>query len=457
MEDMIYTNLKQETKDYIDSFGFREFTTIQTKAIPLILKGRDVIGLSETGTGKTHAYLIPILNRINTSDNRTQAVILAPTRELARQIYENAREFSKFDENARIRLISSEMSKEKMGETLKNVPHVVIGTPGRMKDAFINEGTLRLDKADILVVDEADMTVEFGFINDVDAIAGHMKEKLQILAFSATMPQALKIFLEKYMHDPARVFVKNDATYYAKVTHKLVPARHKGYLDCLLRILPGFHPYICLIFANSREEADTVSASLREHGYTVLEIHGGLTQRERKSAMKRIQNLDAQYIVATDIAARGIDIPGVSHVVSLGFPKAIEYYIHRAGRTGRIKSDGVCYAIYEADDDASIRELMKRGIKFEHTDYRQGEWKELKAYGVRRKKPENAVSAEINKIAKKPVKQVKPGYKKKRAAAIEKVKRKHRREMIESNIKALSKEKNRLKQRQKNIESGKYD
>ena len=122
-----------------------------------------------------------------------------------------------------------------------------------------------------------------------------------------------------------------------------------------------------------------------------------------------------------------------------------------------IKSDGVCYAIYEADDDASIRELMKRGIKFEHTDYRQGEWKELKAYGVRRKKPENAVSAEINKIAKKPVKQVKPGYKKKRAAAIEKVKRKHRREMIESNIKALSKEKNRLKQRQKNIESGKYD
>ena len=457
MEDMIYQNLRTETKEYIDSFGFREFTTIQKEAIPPVLKGRDVIGLSETGTGKTHAYLIPIFEKLNTRDNRTQAVILAPTRELARQIFENARAYTKMDANARIRLISSEMSKEKMGDTLKEVPHVVIGTPGRMKDAFIQEGLLRLDRADILVVDEADMTVEFGFIQDVDAIAGHMKEKLQILAFSATMPQALKIFLEKYMHDPVRVFVKNDEEYFANVTHRLIPARHKGYNDALLRILPGFHPYICLIFAGTREEADKTTGILRENGYQVLEIHGGLTQRERKSAMKRIQALEAQYIVATDIAARGIDIPGVSHVVSLGFPSSIEYYIHRAGRTGRLKSDGICYAIYEESDDAAIRELMKRGIEFEHADFRSNEWKELKPYGTKRKKPENAVSAEIRKIAAKPVKKVKPGYKKKRAAEIEKVKKKHRREMIESNIKALSKEKNRLKQRQKNIESGKYD
>ncbi len=448
MDDIKELNLKPEVQKYLQQLEFTELTPIQKKVIPLALKGRDIIGISDTGTGKTHAYLLPIFNQIKVSEDKIQAVIIAPTRELARQIYEFAKEYEKVEPKIRIYLSSSEINLDH-AKNLTVQPHLVIGTPGRLRDEFLKANRLRLDSTDILVIDEADMTMEFGFAKEIDEIVVHLKTKLQIMAFSATMPQVLKVFLNKYLHNPATIIIKNDENYFANVKHCLIPAKHHTYIETLLRILPGFNPYLCLIFANTRELASETAKAMRERGYKVTEIHGDLTTRQRKNAMKAITNDQTPYIVATDIAARGIDIPGVSQVVSLGFPEAIEYYIHRAGRTGRIKHEGTCYAIYNEQDGPAIRELQKKGIKFEHTDYRGGSWHILKPYGYKRKRPMTQLDKDIKKIATKKPKKVTPGYKKKRAAAIDKLKRKHKREIIQASIRQQAHEKNRLKQREK--------
>lgn len=444
---------REPTVRYMEDLGFAEFTPIQKEAFRAMGKGRDFIGVSETGTGKTHAYLIPALDRIDPSKGGVQACVIAPTRELARQIYQMALPYKRQEPKLRIRLVSSEIPREREAFSPDRQPQLVIGTPGRLSDAFLREGALRLDQADLLVIDEADMSAEYGFLGDLDAIAGHMKQNLQMAAFSATMPQQLKIFLTHYMHQPVSVQLIGKEKGPSLVQHKLIPSREHPYEQTLLKILPGFHPYLCLIFANSREECDRAYGWMKEAGYDAIEIHGGLSDRERKAAMKRIRAMKAPYIVATDVAARGIDIPGISHVVSLGFPRETEYYIHRAGRTGRMNHTGVCYALYNRSDDGAIRELQRMGVQFHHADFRNGRWVELQPYGARRKKKETEMDREIRRIVTKPVKKVKPGYRKKRAAQVEKIRRKNRRQMIQANIRKLSHEKNRLRQIEKEQEN----
>ncbi|MDD6466642.1 MAG: DEAD/DEAH box helicase [Erysipelotrichaceae bacterium] len=441
--------LKETVLRYIETLGFNEFTPIQEQVIPFVLKGRDVIGISDTGTGKTHAFLIPIFQKVDPTMEKVQAVITAPTRELARQIYERAIEYVACCPDIRIRLISGEVEKSKMEGQLKVQPHIVIGTPGRLKDAFIQSEVLRLDQADILVVDEADMTLEFGFLNDVDAIAGHMKKTLQMLVFSATIPQSLQPFLKKYLHLPEMVTIEKKVSA-AKVEHVLVPCKHLSYVEKLVQILPGFTPYVCLIFANTRKLAAECAETLRDHGYDVTELHGDLTTRQRKNAMKVVAAHSASYIVATDIAARGIDLEGVSHVVSLGFPNSLEYYIHRAGRTGRANRNGICFALYQEKDETSIQQLKAKGVNFVHRDLKNEQWVELRPYGQKRIPKNDLQEKEIAKRLYRKNEKVKPGYKKKKQAEIEKIKRKQRRQMIQESIKIQKKEKNRLRQRELN-------
>ena len=441
-------NLREDVVKFIETLGFKEYTPIQEQVIPCVLKGRDVIGISDTGTGKTHAFLIPIFHKIDVTKEKVQAVITAPTRELARQIYDRAIEMNEVNPDIRIRLISGEVEKTRMVEQLeKGQPHIVIGTPGRLKDMFIQSEVLRLDQAEILVVDEADMTLEFGFLNDVDAIAGKMPKNLQMLVFSATIPQALQPFLKKYLHNPQTVKIEKTQSA-AKIDHILVPCKHLSYTEKLLRILPGFTPYVCLIFANTRKLAAEVAETLRDNGYDCTEIHGDLSSRQRKNAMKVVSSHSASYIVATDIAARGIDLEGVSHVVSLGFPTSLEYYVHRAGRTGRAMRDGICYALYNEKDEESINQLKVKGIGFKHCDYKNNEWVELKPHGQKRIAKNDLIEKEIAKKLYRKNEKVKPGYKKKKAAEIQKIKQRQKRLMIRDSIKTQTKERNRLKQRE---------
>ena len=441
-------NLKDTTMAFIEKNHFTQPTPIQEQVIPSALRGKDIIGLSSTGSGKTHAYLIPIMEKVDPNSDEAQFVITAPTRELATQIYEMAKVMTEIVPEIRVRLYVGGRERSKDIEQLeKSQPHIVIGTPGRIKDLFLNGGALRIDKANMLVVDEADMTLEYGFLDEIDVFAGRLGEHLQMLAFSATMPEQLKPFINKYMHHPITYQVGEKVRFNPDIKHVLVPCYHHGYAETILSILPGFQPYVCLIFANTRQEASSIAEELRKNKVSVSEIHGDLTSRKRKQAMKSIANAEHTYVVATDLAARGIDIGEVTHVISCGFPEDLEYYIHRAGRTGRAGSTGTCYALYQESDDQAIRSLQKRGIKFDHARHRSTGWQTLHPYGQRRLKTDDELEKKIAMIMTKKNTKVKPGYKKKRAAAIDRVHRQKKREMIRSKIreekKAMYKERAR--------------
>ena len=428
-------NLKDTTMAFIEKNHFKQPTPIQEQVIPAALRGKDVIGLSSTGSGKTHAYLIPIMEKVDPTKDEAQVVITAPTRELATQIYEMAKVMTEIVPEIRVRLYVGGRERSKDIEQLeKSQPHIVIGTPGRIKDLFLNGGALRIDKASMLVVDEADMTLEYGFLDKIDAFAGRLGEHLQMLAFSATMPDQLKPFINKYMHHPITYQIGEKVSFNPDIKHVLVPCYHHGYAETILSILPGFQPYVCLIFANTRQEASAIAEELRKNKVSVSEIHGDLTSRKRKQAMKSIANAEHTYVVATDLAARGIDIGEVTHVISCGFPEDLEYYIHRAGRTGRAGSTGTCYALYQESDDQAIRSLQKRGIKFDHARHRSTGWQTLHPYGQKRLKTDDELEKKIAMIMTKKNTKVKPGYKKKRAAAIDRVHRQKKREMIRSKI-----------------------
>ncbi|MEI3116969.1 MAG: DEAD/DEAH box helicase [Merdibacter sp.] len=432
--------------------GFKQLTPIQEQVIPLALNGKDIIGISDTGTGKTHAFLMPILERIDLNRQEVQAVITAPTRELAMQIYQRAVKMCEVEPELLIRLIAGGMEKSRMNEQLKKQPHIVIGTPGRIRDLFVNDQTLRCDTARVFVVDEADMTLEFGFLEEVDQIAGKMRSNLQMMSFSATIPNGLKPFLKKYMKAPATVQIKNDSEHQAKVEHVLVPCRHLDYPEKLLQVLKGIQPYVCLIFANTRAMASEVADLMRSEGYGVVELHGDLSSRERMKALKELQSQKKSYVVATDIAARGIDIEGITHVISLGFPKEIDFYIHRSGRTGRAGRDGICFALYRSEDDSLIRTLENRGLHFEHRNIKDGKWSELKPLHEIKQKKADPLEKEIAKIVTKKKKKVKPNYKKKQKQKIESLRRKARREMIREDIRRQQKERAKAKMRAKREE-----
>ena len=442
-------NMKKETMDFIHLNHFKEPTPIQEEVVPSALRGKDIIGLSATGSGKTHAYLIPILEKIDVDKPQVQAVITAPTRELAWQIFEMAKVMEEVKPGLDVRVFVGGKDRNKDIEQLeKSQPHIAIGTPGRIKDLFLNASALRIDKADTLVVDEADMTLEYGFIDEIDAFAGRMDEDLQMMSFSATMPEQLKPFIRKYMHHPITIQIGEKVRFNPDIRHVLVPCYHHGYAKTILSILPGFQPYVCLIFANTRELASKIAEELRNNGVSVSEIHGDLTSRKRKQAMKSISNAEHTYVVATDLAARGIDIGEVTHVISCGFPEDLEYYVHRAGRTGRAGSTGTCYALYEEKDDQAIRSLMKRGIHFDHQRFRNDDWQDLRPYGQKYQKQDDDLKKEISRLMTKKNAKVKPGYKKKRNAEIQKIHRRKKQEFIRSKIreekKAMYRERARM-------------
>ena len=426
--------------DTLDKMNFKNPTPIQELVIPLALQGKDVIGKSPTGSGKTHAYLLPILNKIDTSIDKVQAVILTPTRELATQIYENLVMFQKYDQKLKLRLITGGLDRARMIEKVNNTPHIVIGTPGRIKDIGLDKAEFNLMSTDILVLDEADMIMETGFMDDVSLLAAKMKDNLQMLVFSATIPNHLKVFLDKYMHNPKLVELSNINP--GTITHVAYPTRHHNRMDVLLNVINGINPYLCLIFASKKDSVNEIYNYLLNNGHKVGIIHGDLDNKVRRQMMRRIKDNEFVYIVCSDIAARGIDIEGVSHVINYDLPKELEFFYHRAGRTGRNGYDGICYTFYDKEDLPIIMKLMKGNINFLHQEYKNNEWVDLKSLTPETKKKEPTeldlkIKTIVNKSKKQPVK---PGYKKKAKEEIEKVKAKHRREIIKKDIKKRIKE-----------------
>lgn len=422
--------IKPYIKEALEDLNFTELTGIQQEVIPLALKKADIIGQSQTGSGKTHAFLIPIFERLKVDEQKVQVIITTPTRELAEQIYQVSLHIASFSKTpiSIVRYMGG-TDKERALAKLKSQPQIVIGTPGRIKDLAINERALLVHTTKIFVVDEADMTLEAGFLQDIDQIAGTMDKTLQMMVFSATIPVGLKPFLKKYMQQPQHIHISPRQQTAVKIEHILYPTKHRPRIEVLKRVLTALNPYLAVVFANTKKNAAEIARELTAAGFKVGEIHGDLDPRKRRQVMKQIRNLEFQYIVATDIAARGIDIEGISHVINFELPSDLEFYIHRTGRTARGSFDGVAITLFDTGEEEALSQLEARGIRFAY--------KELDKFGelapsnhrnrrVSRIKHEN----EIDKIAKAKVrkpKRVSPGYKKKMKAEMDKIRRHEKR------------------------------
>ncbi|ALC84949.1 MULTISPECIES: DEAD/DEAH box helicase [unclassified Bacillus (in: firmicutes)] len=419
-------NFQPFLQNAIEKLGFQEPTPIQKEMIPLVLKGKSAIGQAHTGTGKTHSFLIPIVEKIDASKHDVQAIITSPTRELATQIYN---ELNKLVEGTEIqtKLFIGGTDKARSIEKLKTQPHIVVGTPGRIRDLTVEQALL-VHTSNILVVDEADLAFDLGFINEIDQFASRMPEQLEMFVFSATIPEKLQPFLKKYMDSPIHIKIGDKRPVAEGIDFIVTPVRSKSRKKRLLDVLEGINPYLAIIFANTKQNADEVANYLQGNGVKVGVIHGDISPRDRKRVMKQIHDLEYQYIVATDLAARGIDIPGVSHVINYEIPDDLEFFVHRVGRTARAGLTGIAITLYEPSDEDALVRIEKMGIPLVHKDVINGEWSDLKERHARknRTKNENEIDAKAKSMVRKP-KKVKPGYKRNMKWEMDKIKKRERR------------------------------
>ncbi|PLA02535.1 DEAD/DEAH box helicase [Streptococcus anginosus] len=421
-------------KDYIQEaikdLNFVEATEVQEKLIPVVLAGRDLVGESKTGSGKTHTFLLPIFQKLDEGTDSVQVVITAPSRELARQIYQAARQIAAFsDKEIRVaNYVGGTDKNRQIGKLSSSQPHIVIGTPGRIYD-LVESGDLAIHKANTFVVDEADMTLDMGFLETVDKIASSLPKDLQFLVFSATIPQKLQPFLKKYLSNPVIEQIKTKTVISDTIENWLISTKGRDKNAQIYEITQLLQPYLAMIFVNTKTRADELHSYLTAQGLKVAKIHGDIAPRERKRIMNQVKNLDFEYIVATDLAARGIDIEGVSHVINDAIPQDLSFFVHRVGRTGRNGLSGTAITLYQPSDDSDIRELEKLGIHFIPKMIKNGEFQDTydRDRRVNREKTQEKLDTEMIGLVKKKKKKIKPGYKKKIQWAVNEKRRKTKR------------------------------
>ena len=365
------------TKDYLQTalqaLNFNEYTEIQKAVIPSAIKKRDIIACSPTGTGKTHSYLIPIFEHLDEELKEVQSVILSPTRELASQIYAMAQAIVKHAKTSiDIRLYIGGKDRDKEVERLKkSQPQIVIGTPGKINDLAIKTNVLKVYKSKKLIIDEADMALEIGFLDDIDAIARTMNERLQMMVFSATISENLKPFLRKYLNNPLEINYEDRPLKTLDVTHQLYrTVDDQAKLKKLSEIIDTIQPYLAMVFVNKKEDVERVMQLIYPKNKAVVALHGDLQPRKRKQVLRDINNLNYQYIVATDIASRGIDIEGVSHIINYDLPKDMTFFIHRIGRTARMGASGESITFYTDKDTHAFDFFDKHNITLKMKDQR---------------------------------------------------------------------------------------
>lgn len=423
-------NFKPYIQRALDELKFVDPTDVQAKLIPVVRSGRDLVGESKTGSGKTHTFLLPIFEKLDESSDDVQVVITAPSRELATQIYQATKQIAEHSEQE-IRVVNYVGGTDKLRQIEKlkvSQPHIVIGTPGRIYD-LVKSGDLVIHKAHTFVVDEADMTLDMGFLDTVDKIAGSLPKDVQILVFSATIPQKLQPFLKKYLTNPVVEKIKTATVIADTIDNWLLSTKGRDKNAQILELSKLMQPYLAMIFVNTKERADELHSYLSSNGLKVAKIHGGIAPRERKRIMNQVKNLEFEYIVVTDLAARGIDIEGVSHVINDAIPQDLSFFVHRVGRTGRNGLSGTAITLYQPSDDSDIRELEKLGINFIPKVIKNGEFQDTYDRDRRnnREKSYQKLDTEMIGLVKKKKKKIKPGYKKKIQWKVEEKRRKERR------------------------------
>lgn len=429
----------------LDDLGYHEMSEVQERIIPQALKGESLIVKASTGSGKTHAYLVPLLARLANS-KETEAIILSPTRELARQIYEFASSLNKGYKGIDILLMAGGIEKTRNQDRLSQKPSLIIATPGRFNDLLSRDTVTSLKSIHTVVLDEADMLLDGGFFPLINEIIERV-DPSTIQMYSATIPQKLAHLVTKRTGVKDIIDLNRNQSTSHSVKHHLIDVHHLDRYQVVEAFIKRYNPYLLLVFCTKNRDVKALYDYLSKRGLKVGLFTGDLDARVRKTMARRIKNDEFQIIVASDIAARGIDLIDVSDVLSLDFPSDLEFYFHRAGRTGRFFKDGNAYALYDHDDLKTVTKLEGQGVSFAYLAYRNDEFVTAKK-AIKKPKSktpsDKLLDTKIHKaVAVTKKTKVKPNHKKKVKEAVEKVKKRHKREQIKQTIKKAQAERRR--------------
>ena len=354
-EDM---NISNEICRAVLDMGFEEATPIQSQAIPVILEGKDIIGQSQTGTGKTAAFGIPLLERINPEDRRLQALILCPTRELAIQVSEEFRKLLKYKDNIRVLPIYGGQPIDRQTAALRKGTQVVIGTPGRVMD-HMRRRTIKAETVQMMVLDEADEMLDMGFREDIETILVKIPEEHQTLLFSATLSPEILDITKRFQKNPEFIKIVRKELTVPNIEQYYFDVKEKTKLDALCRIIDVYDPKLAMVFCNTKKRVDDLVEMLQGRGYFAEGLHGDLKQAQRDKVMQKFRNGTIEILVATDVAARGIDVDDIDVVFNYDVPQDEEYYVHRIGRTGRAGKAGKAFTFCVGKEIYKLRDIMR--------------------------------------------------------------------------------------------------
>jgi len=356
--------LTPEVMKGIEELGFSNLFPIQAQAIIPLLEGKDVIGQAQTGTGKTAAFGIPMVERVNPNIKRVQGLVLAPTRELAIQVAQRISRFSRYSSLKVLPVYGGESISKQIRELERGV-HIVVGTPGRLID-HLKRGTLNLSSTKVVVLDEADRMLDMGFIDDINYILSRVPENRQLSLFSATIDQSVMNVCHRYMKNPEKILVSKDEIALTQLNQYYMVVNSRNKLEYLLDILKHNNMKKAIIFCNTRRGTDWLAYKLNAHGYDAKSLHGGFTQAQRDHVSNSFRNGKLKLLIATDVAARGLDIQGISHIINYDVPLDALVYFHRIGRTARMGNDGTAITLVgygEIPELNKIKTLTKTNIE----------------------------------------------------------------------------------------------
>lgn len=351
-------NCSKEILKAVEDMGFEETTPIQAMAIPVAFTGRDLVGQAQTGTGKTAAFTIPMLEKIDLSNKNVQALVLCPTRELAVQISEEVNRIGKYLRGLHILPIYGGQDIERQIKGLRSGAQVVIGTPGRVLD-HLRRKTLKMSNLKMLILDEADEMLNMGFREDIELVLDEVDHEIQTLLFSATMPKEIMNIINKYQRDPEILKVTHTQLSAPSIEQVYLEMKDRDKMEILTRLIDIYNYKLSIVFCNTKKRVDEVTDMLQARGYMCDKIHGDMKQTLRMNVINKFKRGDIEILIATDVAARGLDIDNVEAVFNYDMPSHEEYYVHRIGRTGRAGKEGISFTFITSRDFHLLRSIMR--------------------------------------------------------------------------------------------------
>ncbi len=350
--------LNEKTKRALKDAGYTNPTPIQEQAIPVVLEGKDFIGQSKTGTGKTASYSLPMIEKVDASKKKVQAIVLCPTRELAVQVADEVRKFLKYQEGIKTIAVYGGQSIETQIKMLKKGVQIVIGTPGRIMD-HMRRKTLKLDHVKMCVLDEADEMLNMGFEEDIETILKDVPEERQTVLFSATMNKRIMGITKKYLKNPKKVKIQAEELTVNEIEQISISIKEAMKSETLMRLIQVYQPQKAIVFCNTKKRVDDLIEVLKQNRFKAEALHGDIKQTMRERIMKRMRNGEFQILVATDVVARGIDIQDVEFVLNYDVPQEEEYYVHRIGRTGRNGNSGKAFTFVVGKEKSKLQSIKK--------------------------------------------------------------------------------------------------